>query len=199
VIDTDQDRMVQLHEAGHQAIAAVFGWDLGAITVRAGQLALGCSTYTSPRLPDWQDGMEELPFILWPQAHQSQLQQRVLVALAGATAACVLMPLADPEPVAAEAIQIVEEHPADEEDQKWAAEAVSNPVIRSDAEQVARLARLAHGDNNHSAHTWVEHLHAQTLALVERNERKIRRLADVLAEVEVLSGDAVAAMLREPR
>jgi hypothetical protein len=188
---------VRNHEAGHQVLAVVeYHWEAGPITVLEGDLAYGCCMTIPPELPDWEDEMDGLPFLLWPLKHQVALQERVLVLLAGDVAACTLSPLDDhEEPVAVEAIALAKNHPADEADHQWADEAVSSPVIPSDAQRIARLAVLAHRDDMHSAHTWLEFLHAQALAMVTHHEAQIRELADVLREHPVLCAAAVAAVL----
>jgi hypothetical protein len=188
---------IRNHEATHQVFAVVeFGWSPGPITVREGERAYGCCMTIPPELPEWEDGMELLPFTSWPQAHQRNLEQRVLVSLAGDVGACILSPLDDQEePVAAEAIALAKNHPADEADLEWADEAVSSPVIPSDAERIARMARIAHREDMLSAHRWIEFLHAQCMDMVKHHEAQIRELADVLREHPVLSAAAVAAVL----
>jgi hypothetical protein len=192
------DQETRTHEAGHQVLGVLaFGWEPGPITVARGGLAFGCSAMTPPDQPPWEDGMDQLPFALWPQEHQSWLQEAVLVELAGDVAVCVLQPLSDHEEpaVATEAIAIVEDRPPTEAERQWAAEAVSDPLAKSDPEKVARLARFAHRDDRHSAGAWVAYLHAQCMALVEHHEQPIRALAGHLRENPILSAEAVAAVL----
>lgn len=192
-----EDTETRTHEAGHMVIGVLsFGWEPGPITVVRGALSYGCSAPEPPDMPDWTDELDGLPFLLLPEAHRRALEERVMVELAGDLASCVLAPLDDhEEPVAAEAIAIVENHPADEADRTWAAEVVSNPVIKTDAAKIARLAHMAHRDDRLSARTWVAYLHAQCLKEVERQEKPIRALADALREHPVLSAAAVAAVL----
>jgi len=65
----------------------------------------------------------------------------------------------------------------------------------TDEEQIADLARRAHGPDILSAHAWLAYLETQTRALIAADAGKIERLAAVLAAEGELGADAIKAVL----
>jgi hypothetical protein len=202
---TDAGR-VEYHEAGHVVVVAACGGTVRSVTVEQGQALAGCVRYRRAEAPPGaSDGLDVTqPFVLWPNGARRWVEAEVLVALAGEVAEELFEPRPPPgrvsEPVAAVAAELVEKLPPLPEAERENLRAVMDSPGPSDAEYVAQMVRLGHGNDAAAlavSHWWLAYMRYEARALLELHWRRVRRLADVLAQVGSLSGEAVAAVLRE--
>jgi hypothetical protein len=194
-----------LHEAAHATTAHVLGEKVLGVTVRPGERFAGCALWSPARPPgDAVDGLDVgLPFVLWPAAVRQWMEHVVVFLMAGDVAEQHLAPLAgrQADPVSERAVEIAAELPPPTNDDLAKFAAVTDDTEgkrKTDAEEIAAWALLAHGKNGVVSTTaWLRFLEAQTTDLVVTNADRIRRLAAVLDAAEALSGEQVAAVLRD--
>jgi hypothetical protein len=194
---------VALHEAAHIVVGEALGGEPGGVTIEAGSHLGGCSRVTFPPAPEdaWTGLDVFAPFAVWPFELRQRIERQTLMLAAGGAAEEVLYlprPSRGPGPVTDRAEELAVSLPAPTgAERSGLSAAVDDVAIRPDVEKIAELARCAHGPDLPSLGTWLSHVEAQARALVLAHEDRIRRLADVLAEVRTLGSEALAAVLRE--
>jgi hypothetical protein len=170
----------------------------------AGEHLAGFAVSSRPRIPaEVRTRLDPCqPFCLWPEELRRAIESDVLVSMAASVAELTLTGhLGRQEPAVAEqAAELIAAHPATEEDLSWAQEVVDAPSAEehNDVKTIAKATWTAHGRDLASAGAWLEYMTAQTRALVSLHADQIVRLGDVLADNPLLSGEAIAAMLRAP-
>lgn len=202
---SDQLERVCRHEAGHAAVGQWLGWESRGLTVEPGTYLLGCARYAPPALPEsaW-DGFDlEAPFALWNPEVRNYIEAHTLGLLAGGMAALLLAPpragRQPPSVVEQAAVQVEalaslpEPAPADV---AVIRKMVDTPAP-TDAEWVAKLAHVAHGPDLAAASSWLEWMEAAVRSVIVARRADIERLAGVAAVRRTLSGEQVAACLRE--
>jgi len=151
---------VRLHEAGHQVVAVALGHRAGGVTVDGGQTLGGCSLRHRPAAV-----YEGRPFIAWPAVMRGTLEADVVIWMAGQVSELLLAAPAPgalrlPAPMADQAEDVAERLPVGSPPELVGqlpgpspellarfARIVDDPEAVSDAEAIARSARIAHGDD----------------------------------------------------
>ncbi len=196
--------LIDYHEAAHSVVANVFGWACGPVTVAGGSKWAGCSLAAPPLVVCGAFDADQ-PFCTWPPTLQHRIETDVIMRAAGDVAERLLWapPLGrGPEPVIAVAAELagaleLAGAPPDEAEQRWAAAAVEDAAMPSDAERIAEAARCAFVGDPAGCAAWLLYLERQCEQLVIRHSGQIRRLAAHLHERQVLSGDQVQALLKQ--
>lgn len=198
----------RLHEAGHEVIATVLGCDPRGATVVGGEVWSGIARFSPVPVSTevWDQGHAALsaglPFACWPVEIRQAIETRVLIILAGEAAALLLGE--PPEPRTARVAESTAERAAEiaavlpeptAADLEAFTAAVNDTTEDTDDVKIARMARVAHGDDLASGASWLAYLDAQVRALVLVHAEQIRLLAELLELEPTLSGEAVAAAL----
>lgn len=199
----------ELHEAGHLAVGRAFGWSATGVTVEPGSCFAGFARQVPQPVAEaaWDRLDVELPFVLWPAEVRGLFESTVIVSMAGDLSALMLAPprLARPGRVEATIAEQAEERfealaalpesaPADVE----AIRKVVDTPGPSDAAKVAELTFAAFGLDNHAgAATWLAFCEQQCRSLIAAEARRIEHMAAVLAVRHTLTGEQVAAVLRD--
>jgi hypothetical protein len=202
VHDAEERYRVAVHEAGHAAVAHALGWPITVATIEPGTRFTGTTLTVQPALPPgsprWHDFDDTLPAALWPPVFRAGLDGQALVYAAGQIAAEMFAPRTGrlPAGVAERAAEILAAAPQPsfaERDQ--AAEAVSDPDARTDAEHVADIAGLLHWRDPASAAAWLDYTERQAAAVLALHAEGIARLAAALTEAGTVGGEAAVALL----
>jgi hypothetical protein len=196
-------KLYALHEAGHHVMAAVCGWQLGAVTIEPGALFAGCSEHYAPPIAMPGDFDPGDPFVLWPAALRQGFESRALVFMAGDMAGLLFAPRTGrvPDTVTEAAATLLASGtlaaPTENERAAMTA-AVSDTSARTDAEVIADLAWLAHPLDPAGAGAWMGWLDTQARAVLLDHEDRVRRLADVLLAAGTVGAAAAARVLELP-
>lgn len=195
----------ELHEAGHQCVAAALGRTLKGVTAASGTHLAGCARSVVRPVPEvvWGLVNVEQPFCLWPSEVRSGLEDDVLVWIAGDLASLLLAPPKSGRQVptiveraAAEVEQLVATAPEPSQAELAALCVIVDTPGLSDADQIARTAWMTHGRDLASANAWLGYLEAQCRAVIATQAGNIQAVARALALRRTLSGEQVAALLR---
>jgi hypothetical protein len=198
----DTQARTERHEASHVVIGTRLHFEPVAVTVEPGSASYGCAHMKAPPVPDaairamnWS-----APYLMWPALIREDLERRVCYNLAGKLGELMLAPpegyQRQEETITEQAMEIAAALPATEADLQWAATVVHGP-LETDTEKVAKLVRIAHRDDLAAGQRWLEFLEAMTRQMVLRYAPEIERLARVLEAEHILSGPAIAALLRD--
>lgn len=175
------------------------------MTVAAGTHFLGCARYAPPPLPDsaWDGFDAGAPFVAWNAQIRAHFEADMLKSLAGGLAELLLAPprvgrqmptVVDQAAEQVEALAALPEPaPADV---AVIREIVDTPGP-SDMDTVAKLVWAAHGPDLAAGSAWLRWLEAACRSLILARQADIERLAAVLTVKATLSGEQVAALLRQ--
>jgi hypothetical protein len=201
------DESTAVHEAGHLTVAACLGWKLHGGSITSGRVFVGCARFTPPVLAEgvWDRGLRALaagrPLVCWPGPVREQLEQRLMITLAGDVARLSLAPTVAPARVAEGAAGLAADLAASLPDVEPADLAAFQAAVDdpgdTDEEKAARMARLACGEDLASAAALLAWCEAQARFLIGAQAGAVTRLARALALRESLSGAAAAAVLGE--
>lgn len=196
------ERHTLLHEAGHAVFTVLFGWVCNGITTEPGEYSNGVCRSVPPSAPPGTFDPVNIarPFFLWPEAARRLLEARTMIVMGGDVAADLLD---DPDARVPDtvAVRIVEQmaelpEPGMEERAELAA-MVNDEDAPSDEDQVTKMVWAAHGGDLASAKAWLDYLYRQVRQIVRAEADRILALADVLAVQPTLTGEMVAALLRD--
>lgn len=198
---------VETHEAAHTVVALALDWTLSGITVEGGAESNGCCRVAWPPVPlavvEEMDHLASgVPFSLWPEAPRRHVETRVLIRMSGEIGALALAPKRPGRyhpPISERARGLAADLPHLPPEPVPEIVAVLRQVVNtpgtSDAEEVARLAYLAHGHNWAAMGAWLGYLESQARSIVEWHAPQVEFLAAVLGEHPTLDGDAVLRLL----
>ena len=186
-------------------VARCLGWDSRGVTVAAGTHRLGCARYAPPPLPDsaWDGFDAETPFAAWNPQIRSHFETDMLACLAGELAELMLAPpragrqmptVADQAAEQVEALAALPEPPP--ADVAVIRKTVDTPG-QSDTETIAKLVWAAHGPDLAAGSAWLGWMEAACRSLILARRAEIERIAALLTVRHTLTGQQVAALLRE--
>ena len=190
-------RRTALHEAGHAAADVVLGLPLEYASIRAGRTFAGVAVPVARDLRD-ADKLTMYPTMLQPPALRDDVERRVISMLAGALAELYLGELPPPRDYSDdEALAIARAALARLPPRL--AELVVHHEEREDPtggdeDNAYGLAEAIVGPE--AAELYLALLRHEARALVVRYHAAIRSVADALERHAVLSGDAVAALVK---
>jgi hypothetical protein len=196
------ERHTLLHEAAHQVVAHCLGWRCDGVTVLGGTDCNGAGRAWPPQSPPGLFGVVTVarPLPLWSETARRLAEDHVQILMAGRFAELLLADGPVPAMTAAEQItEQVAELPEPDADLYTELAAMVDEAVPSDEDQVAKMTWAVHHSDYLTAVDWIDGLARQVSWLVQAEAERIRHLADVLEIEPVLSGEAVAAILRDGR
>jgi hypothetical protein len=197
----------EIHEAAHTVVALALHWTLSGVTVEGGVESNGCCRVAWPPVPlavvaEMDHLASGVPFSLWPEAPRRHVETKALIWMSGELGALVLAPRRPGRyhpPLHERATTLAAELPEALPEPEPEIAAVLRQLVdtpgTSDAEEVARLAYIAHGHSWAAMGSWLGFLETQARAIIEWHAPQIEYLAAVLSEHPMLDGDAVLRLL----
>lgn len=184
----EEQARTEIHESAHQILAIAFGYEPGVTSAQAGTVLTGCAYFRPPGLPPELASMDwSAPFMKWPHEIRDSLEAAVVISLAGYEAELQLIGQrhSREQPVAEEAVAIVEAMPVSDANREMVAAHADDPVGVSDAQRVGEYVQIAHAEDLRAGEAWLRHLQEQTRLMVARYAPQIQEFARALAFARV--------------